>query len=664
MPYVAPVRALQFAMEHIAAPESGPDPLSAEDIAGVLDEAARFAERELAPLNAPGDRIGARRHADGAVSTAPGFRDAYRAWAEAGWNGVTLPADWGGMGLSTAMGVAAMEMWTSACMAFGVGVLLTHGAVELLVQHASPELQALYLPRLVSGEWSATMALTEPQAGSDLGALRTRAVRQDDGAYRIHGDKIFITFGEHDLTENIVHLVLARVEGAPVGTRGLSLFLVPKHLPDADGRPGARNEVLCTGIEHKMGLHASPTCSLSFGGGDGALGWLVGEENQGLAAMFIMMNRARLGTGMQGVAIAERATQRAEAFARTRIQGRVPTGERDLPIIHHPDVRRMLQTMKALTAAGRALGYAAASAIETGAVGATPEDRRRGQAQAALLTPLVKAFCSELGFEAASLGVQVHGGMGYVEETGAAQYFRDARITPIYEGANGIQAIDLTLRKVRKLSAPVRPDGGRRIQPMDGSETPWLPWSKQVFDERAAAEEAGTPLFDPTAACLPSGNPRLIASPYPIEIIQTPTTIYLLHETHHMIRTIHMDRPLPDPATVQPTYMGYSVGHWEGDVLVVRTRRFNDQIRLDAAGTPQSADSQITERFRVLDDGARLENIVTVEDPANYASAWSTRLVYDRSDQTALKEDVCAYKLLHPNLRERINAGPAGAPAS
>ncbi|WP_297804221.1 acyl-CoA dehydrogenase [uncultured Brevundimonas sp.] len=450
MSYVAPVRRLKFAAQTLGAPVStNAEVLGDDDLEDILRQASRFAEERIAPLDQIGDRHGAA-FSDGQVTTPPGFVDVFTDWTASGWNGVTLPAEWSGMGLSTATGIATMEMWTSACMAYGVGVLLIHGAVELLMDHATDELKQQYLPSIVGGQWYATMALTEPQAGSDLGALRTKAVPQDDGSYRLFGNKIFITFGEHDLTENIVHLVLARIEGAPEGTAGISLFLVPKILPNEDGSLGQRNDVICTGIEHKMGLHASPTCSLTFGDKDGAKGWLVGKPNQGLAAMFVMMNRARLGTGMQGVAIAERATQRAEAFADTRIQGRVPTGERNLPIRHHPDVQRMLKTMRALTSAGRSLGYGAASAIETAATGASESDKATAQARTALLTPLVKAYCSEIGVEVASLGMQIHGGMGYVEETGAAQHFRDARITPIYEGTNGIQAIDLTLRKVRK----------------------------------------------------------------------------------------------------------------------------------------------------------------------------------------------------------------------
>ncbi len=342
------------------------------------------------------------------------------------------------MGLPTRLATATMELWTSACMSFALGPVLTQGAVDTLALHADETLKALYLPKLVSGQWTATMNLTEPQAGSDLGLVSTRAESAGDGTFRLSGSKIFITYGEHDLTENIIHLVLARLPGAPAGTKGISLFLVPKILVHPDGSPGPRNDVTCTGIEHKLGIHASPTCSMRFGEGEGAVGWLVGEPNRGLACMFTMMNKARLFTGLQGVAIAERATQQAVAFALERRQGRAAGSAGTSAIIAHPDVRRMLSRMRALTAAARAIAHRAAQAI----------DEDHGGERAGLLTPIAKAYCSEVGCEVTSLGVQVHGGMGYVEETGAAQLFRDARITPIYEGTNGIQAIDLVLRKV------------------------------------------------------------------------------------------------------------------------------------------------------------------------------------------------------------------------
>ena len=454
MTYAAPVDAIAFTLNAIAGLEADAERGAAGDftpdmLASILEEAGRFASTRLAPRNHEGDKIGARLQ-DGAVTLPEGWSAIYREWAEAGWNGVDLPADWGGMGLPTRLATAAMEIWTSANMAFSLGPVLTQGAVDALVLHASQPLQETYVPKLVSGEWSATMNLTEPQAGSDLGALRTRAVRQEDGTYRITGNKIFISWGEHDFTDNIIHLVLARLPDAPPGTKGISLFVVPKFLVNADGSLGARNDLLCTGLEHKLGIHASPTCSMSFGENGGAIGWLVGEENRGLNCMFTMMNKARLFTGLQGVAIAERACQMALAFAQERKQGRGPgaAAGQSSPIIAHADVQRNLATMRALTAAGRAIAYSAARAIDLAHSAPDAEERRRCDELAGLLTPITKSWCSDMGFQVASIGVQVHGGMGYVEETGAAQLLRDARIPPIYEGTNGIQAIDLLLRKV------------------------------------------------------------------------------------------------------------------------------------------------------------------------------------------------------------------------
>jgi acyl-CoA dehydrogenase len=449
MPYAAPLDAIRLSLdvigglgEDIAAGRAGD--LSLDDLREILGQAARFAEQRLAPQNRIGDRAGARFD-DGVVTMPPSWREIHHAWAEAGWNGVDLPARWGGMGLPTRLATATMEMWTSACMAFSLGPVLTQGAADTLDLHASKALKNAYLAKLVSGEWTATMNLTEPQAGSDLGLLRTRAERTGDGTYRITGSKIFITCGEHDLSDNIIHLVLARLADAPAGTKGISLFLVPKILPD-----GARNDLSCTGIEHKLGIHGSPTCSMAFGEKGGATGWLVGEENRGLACMFTMMNKARLFTGLQGVAIAERACQQALAFATARRQGRAAGATKTSPIIAHPDVRRNLMTMRALTAAGRALAHDAARAIDLAQASETAADRAIFAERAGMMTPIVKACCSEIGCEVASLNVQIHGGMGYIEETGAAQLFRDARITPIYEGTNGIQAIDLVTRKVLK----------------------------------------------------------------------------------------------------------------------------------------------------------------------------------------------------------------------
>ncbi|MGQ9369535.1 acyl-CoA dehydrogenase [Azospirillum sp. ST 5-10] len=457
MSYRAPVEDILFTLEHVAGLgavlRDGLFPgLDGELVRALLDQAGAFGEGVLAPLDRPGDREGVR-FADGAVISPAGFRDAYRRWAEAGWNGVAAPEAWGGAGLPVMLNTAVMEMHTSACMAFGLGPVLTQGAVDALLAHAAPELQERYLPKLVSGEWTATMNLTEPQAGTDLALLRTRAVPAGDGSYRLSGQKIFITCGEHDLADNIVHLVLARLPEAPPGTKGISLFLVPKRLVNPDGSPGEANDVRCAGVEHKLGLHASPTCTMVYGERGGAIGWLVGEENRGLACMFTMMNRARLATGLQGVSIAERATQQALAYARERRQGRAPGAAGTSAIIEHPDVRRMLLTMRALTAAGRAIAYVTAEAIDRAEHGGDAAAQERAD----LLTPVAKAFCTDAGIEAASLNIQVHGGMGYVEETGAAQLYRDVRVTAIYEGTNGVQAVDLATRKLpRRGGEPVR----------------------------------------------------------------------------------------------------------------------------------------------------------------------------------------------------------------
>src|SRR5215204_1336992 len=444
MTFQAPVADITFALKHAAGfADALSEPLYGdltEDVAdAVLAEAGRFASEVLAPLNTVGDRVGAT-FKDGAVTTPPGWKEAYRAWAEAGWNGLAAPAQWGGQELPHALNAACIEMWNSAAMAFGIGPVLTMGAVDALAAHGTDVLKRDYLHKLVSGEWTGTMQLTEPQAGSDVGALRTRAERAPDGSYRITGQKIFITYGEHDLTDNIIHFVLARLPDAPPGTRGISLFLVPKFLLNADGSPGARNDVRAHSIEHKLGIHASPTCTMVFGDQGGATGFLIGEENRGLACMFTMMNNARLAVGLQGVAIAERATQAALAYARERKQS-------SHAIIDYPDVKRMLLTMRAQTRAARAICYATAVAIDR-AHRLQGEDAKAAHERASLLTPVAKAFSTDIGVEVASLGVQVHGGMGYVEETGAAQHLRDARIAAIYEGTNGIQALDLVMRKV------------------------------------------------------------------------------------------------------------------------------------------------------------------------------------------------------------------------
>jgi alkylation response protein AidB-like acyl-CoA dehydrogenase len=450
MAYRAPVADIAFTLKHGAglgpALARGGD-LGADDVDAVLQEAGRFATDVIAPLNAVGDRHGTP-FKDGAVTTPPGWGEAYRAWTAAGWNAVSAPAEWGGQALPHALNAACIEMWNSASMAFGIGPVLTMGAAEALAAHGADDLKRRYLGKLVSGEWMGTMELTEPQAGSDVGALRTKAERAGDGSYRLTGQKIFITYGEHDITDNIVHFVLARLPDAPPGHRGISLFLVPKFLLNADGTPGPRNDLRAHSIEHKLGIHASPTCTMIYGDNGGAVAFLVGEENRGLACMFTMMNLARLAVGLQGVGIAERATQQALEYARERKQGRAASA-RDAgpsPIVEHPDVRRMLMTMRALTRAARAICYATAGAID--ASHGKSEAAEAATARAALLTPVAKAFSTDIGIEVASIGVQVHGGMGYIEETGAAQHLRDARIAAIYEGTNGIQAIDLVMRKL------------------------------------------------------------------------------------------------------------------------------------------------------------------------------------------------------------------------
>ncbi len=456
--YRAPVEEIAFTLKHIAglkeALASGRFGDLGDDLVdAVLHEAGRFAAEEVAPLYRVGDRTGAVLK-DAGVTMPPGWKELYRRWIEGGWNALTGPVEHGGQALPMMLAIGVLEMWNSAAMAFGIGPTLTMGAVEALDKHASPELKRIYLEKLVSGEWMGTMNLTEPQAGSDLNALRARAEPAGDGTYRIFGQKIFITYGEHDFTDNIVHLVLARLPDAPAGTRGLSLFLVPKFVVDGDGSPGRRNDVFCSGLEHKLGIHASPTCTMIYGDGfegatPGAVGWLVGEENRGLACMFTMMNNARLAVGIQGVAVAEAAFQKALAYANERRQGRSPdyAGEGMAPIAHHPDVQRNLLTMKALTGAARAIACSCAHAIDMARV-SEGDDARHWQDRANLLTPLAKAFCTDIGVEVASLGVQVHGGMGFIEETGAAAFLRDARIAPIYEGTNGIQAIDLVTRKL------------------------------------------------------------------------------------------------------------------------------------------------------------------------------------------------------------------------
>ena len=458
--YTAPLRDMQFVInELIGLPRvqelAGFDEISADLTAAVLEEASKLATAVLSPLNRVGDTVGNRLEGD-VVHTAPGWREAYQAFCEGGWNGLAMNPEFGGQGLPKVIATAVGEMWDGANMAFGLCPLLTAGAIEAIEQHGDDNLRATYLAKLIAGTWTGTMNLTEPQAGSDLSTVRSRAVPNGDH-YLISGQKIYITYGEHDLTANIVHLVLARLPDAPAGTRGMSLFAVPKFLVHADGTLGRRNDVRCVSIEHKLGIHGSPTAVMSYGDNGGAVGYLVGEANRGLMHMFTMMNAARHAVGRQGVAIAERAYQQAVQHARERVQGQPAGAGPRATIIEHPDVKRMLMTMKSQIEAMRALSYVCAVEYDTAQLHPDADRRARAARRGDLLTPIVKAWCTETGVQLASIGVQVHGGMGYIEETGAAQYLRDARIMPIYEGTTGIQAGDLVGRKTLR-------DGGHAMR--------------------------------------------------------------------------------------------------------------------------------------------------------------------------------------------------------
>jgi alkylation response protein AidB-like acyl-CoA dehydrogenase len=462
MDYTAPLKDMEFVLRELAGLDAvaalpGFEDCSPDLATAILDEAGKFAQGALSPLNGIGDRQGARWQY-GEVATAPGWRDAYAQFVEGGWNALSCSTAHGGQGLPRVVSALVEEMWNGANMAFALCPMLTRGAIEALELCGSTEQQAMYLPKMVSGEWTGTMNLTEPQAGSDLAAVRTRAVPQADGSYRVHGQKIFITYGEHDLTDNIVHLVLARTPDAPEGVKGISLFVVPKFLVNADGSLGARNDVRCVSIEHKLGIHGSPTAVLAFGDEAGAIGWLVGEHNRGLEYMFIMMNAARYSVGLEGVGLCERATQRAVGYARARVQGTEAgaKGRDKVAILRHPDVRRMLLQMKSRTEALRAVAAVVAAAMDAAAAHPDAAVRAERQRFVELMIPIVKGWSTESSVLVASLGVQVHGGMGFIEETGAAQHLRDARITPIYEGTTGIQAADLIGRKIAR-------DGGRAI---------------------------------------------------------------------------------------------------------------------------------------------------------------------------------------------------------
>jgi acyl-CoA dehydrogenase len=449
--YKAPLRDMHFVLHELAglaeiAKLPGCEEINAELVDQILEESAKFASGVLSPLNKSADKEGSKWD-QGKVTTPKGFKEAYKQFVEAGWNGLQAPAEHGGQGLPKIVSTPVVEMWKSANLSFSLVTMLTAGAVEALILRGTAQQKKLYLPKMIKGTWTGTMNLTEPQAGSDLGLVRTRAIREGD-YYRISGQKIFITYGEHDLAENIVHLVLARVEGAPEGVRGISMFLVPKFLANADGSPGQRNDVQCASIEHKLGIHASPTAVLVY---ENAVGYLVGEENRGLEYMFIMMNLARFAVGMEGLAISERAYQQALAYAKERVQSRdVAGGGKAVPIIRHPDVRRMLMSMKASIEAMRALAYVVAAAMDKSRRHPDKDERARSHAFVDFMIPIVKGWFTETGIEVASTGIQVHGGMGFIEETGAAQHLRDARITTIYEGTTGIQANDLIGRKIAR----------------------------------------------------------------------------------------------------------------------------------------------------------------------------------------------------------------------
>jgi len=450
--YFAPLREMRFVLNEIADMEAvnalpGYGEATPDLVDAVLEEAGKLASGVLSPLNQIGDQQGSHVE-NGVVTTPDGFAEAHAQFVEAGWGGLAFDPAYGGQGLPFVLGAVLGEMWASSNMAYSLLPLLTQGGIDLITHHGTEEQKQTYLEKMITGQWSGTMNLTEPQAGSDVGAVKTKAEMQADGSYLITGNKIFITWGEHELAENIVHLVLARLPDAPGGTKGISCFIVPKYLINDDGTPGPRNDVRCVSLEHKLGIHASPTAVLSFGDEGGAVGYLVGPENGGMRCMFTMMNNARFGVGMEGVSIAERAYQRALAYAQDRVQGRAVGGPQGAAIIHHPDVRHMLMTMKCLTEASRAVAYYVGAQNDIAGHADDEGVRAAADDRVALLTPIVKAWSTDIGVDVASLGVQIHGGMGFIEETGAAQHYRDARIAPIYEGTNGIQALDLVGRKL------------------------------------------------------------------------------------------------------------------------------------------------------------------------------------------------------------------------
>ena len=499
MSYIAPVKDMLFAIEHLARIEHiaqipGFEDAGLDTAAAVLQECAKFNEGVLAPLNFEGDK-NPSSWKDGVVTTTPGFKEAFRQYAEGGWQGLQHPSDFGGQGLPKTIGAACIEMTNSANMSFALCPLLTDGAIEALLTAGSDELKATYLEKLVTGEWTGTMNLTEPQAGSDLALVRTRAEPLPDGSYKVFGTKIFITYGEHDMAENIVHLVLARVAGAPEGVKGISLFVVPKFMVNPDGTLGARNDAHCVSIEHKLGIKASPTAVLQFGDNGGAIGYLVGQENRGLEYMFIMMNAARYAVGVQGIAVAERAYQQAVQYARDRVQSRPVDGSinASAAIIHHPDVKRMLMTMRAYTEGCRAMATVAAAAFDAAHHHPDAQVRKDNQAFYEFMVPLVKGYSTEMSQEVTSLGVQVHGGMGFIEETGAAQHYRDSKILTIYEGTTAIQANDLVGRKTAR-------DGGQAAKAI----------CAQIENTEAQLQASGTPAALAMARRLSAGRKALL----------------------------------------------------------------------------------------------------------------------------------------------------------
>jgi alkylation response protein AidB-like acyl-CoA dehydrogenase len=525
-----------------------------DTLKSVLEEYGRWVADQVAPLNRVGDEIGCTHDpATNTVTTPPGFKDAYEQYVEAGWGAVPFPADYGGGGFPWLMGIAMQELITSANISLSMAPLLTQGAIDLLLHHGSEAQNELYLRRMVSGEWPGTMNLTEPQAGSDVGALRTRAVKQDDGTYRITGTKIFITFGEHDLSDNIVHLVLARTPDAPPGTKGISLFIVPKYLVDDAGTIGERNDAFCVSIEHKMGIKASPTCVMSYGEHGGAVGYLVGEENQGMRYMFTMMNNARLSVGLQGLSIAERSYQDARAYALERRQGRAigaPAGEQS-PIVEHPDVRRMLMTQRALIDAMRAIIYVEAESIDLANHHPDPDLQEAKRDLVELLTPIAKAWCTDTGVDVASLTIQIHGGMGYIEESGVPQHFRDSRITPIYEGTNGIQALDLVGRKLPMKSGAVV---ASLLSMMAGLDPILLRGGTELASVRSRFAEALTTLADTTHWMLERGaaNPNdALAGATPYLRMFSLVTAGWLMARQAVAASRHLEEGTGDPAVMR-----------------------------------------------------------------------------------------------------------------